>query len=73
MIKSEILKDKLSKDAYIEALEAEIAMNNAIIDNNNKLGFVSFAANIVAAAVYMHTVRLIIQKDAQAKNSEEHF
>lgn len=73
MIKSEKLKGKLSKDAYIAALEAEIAMNNTIIDNINKLGAFSFAQYAAAAAVYAHTVGLITQKDAQAKNSEEHF
>jgi ABC-type uncharacterized transport system YnjBCD substrate-binding protein len=73
MIKSEMLKGKLSKDAYIAVLEAEIAMNNTVIDNISKLGAMSVAANAAAAAVYAHAVGLIIQKDAQAKNSEEHF
>lgn len=74
MIKSEKLKGKLSKDAYIAALEAEIVMSNTVIDNISKLGEFSFAANVAAAAVYMRTVMLIIQKDVQAnKNSEEHF
>jgi len=73
MIKSEKLKGKLSKDAYIAALEAEIVMNNEVIDNISKLGDVSFAANIAAAVFYTSKVAAIIKKDAQAKSSEEHF
>jgi hypothetical protein len=73
MIKSENLKGKLSKDAYIAALEAEIAMNNAVIDNINNLGPVSLAANAAAAVFYASTVAAIIKKDAQSKSSEEHF
>jgi hypothetical protein len=73
MIKSEMLKGKLSKDAYIAVLEAEIAMNNTVIDNISKLGGVSFAANVAAAVFYTSTVAAIIKKDAQSKSSEEHF
>lgn len=73
MTKSEKFKGKLSKDAYMAVLEAEIAMNNAVINNIKKLGDVSFAANIAAAAVYISTVAAIIRKDAQEKSSEEHF
>lgn len=75
MIKSKILKAKLSKDAYIEALEAEIAMNNAVIDNIKNLGAFSSVANITEGVIYCAKINGIIKRDinSQANNSEEHF